>query len=839
MPDIPSCDDNSNHTALRPLQGAALSQARFPLGGIGTGMLSLGGRGNLTDWEILNHPGKGKTLPYSFFAILARSEGEAPVARVLERAFLPPYSAGFGLPTAQVAGLPRMSECTMEATYPEARIHFDSADLPVQVELRAFNPMVPGDARTSGMPVACFEWTVANAASKPAEVTVVFSLLNAIGWDGRTELGGRHNKLFGRNLNLWRSSPNLRGILFCSGKPPLDSPAFGTMAVATPDADVTWRLRWERAGWWDDVQSFWDGFTSSGGLLPNDLLPSPSPDGQTDVGSLGIRMRLEPGETRRARFVLAWHFPNLVNTWNGEKAVAGCRLGNWYALQWRDAWDAARDAAAGFDLHGTQVRTLARAFEDTTMPAAVVDAVSANISILRTPTVLRTADGRMNAFEGCGDLDGCCAMNCTHVWNYAQAAAWLYPELERGVRRTDFEHNTRPSGDMAFRTLLPLIGELWAFKPAADGQMGTVMKAWREFQQCGDMAFLGDIWPGVRRAMEFAWQHWDADADGVMEGEQHNTYDIEFYGPNTMTGSLYLGALRAAEEIALVLGETGFAQRCRGVFEAGSHKTSELLFNGEYFVQKGPDESADGEPRYQYGPGCLADQLLGQWFAHTIGLGYLLPKEQVRKALSSIYRHNFKRSLAGHTSVQRVYALNDEAGLLLCTWPNGGRPKYPFPYADEVWTGIEYQVAAHMLYEGLMDEGLELTAAVRDRHAGWNRNPWDECECGHHYARAMSSYSLVLAMSGCAYDAHRGSLRFAPLADREDFRTFFAAGGAWGVYWQRLRDGAWEAGLDLHAGSLQLRRLGVGVPDGPLQVTMNGNRTMLTVLQGSVQLPGS
>ena len=104
----------------------------------------------------------------------------------------------------------------------------------------------------------------------------------------------------------------------------------------------------------------------------------------------------------------------------------------------------------------------------------------------------------MNAFEGCGDNGGCCPMNCTHVWNYVQTVAYLFPDLERSVRQTDFQHNTRPNGDMAFRTLLPLIGDtLWAFKPAADGQMGTVMKAYREWLQCGDREFLEGLWPGV------------------------------------------------------------------------------------------------------------------------------------------------------------------------------------------------------------------------------------------------------------------------------------------------------------------------------------------------------
>src|SRR5262249_51582256 len=194
----------------------------------------------------------------------------------------------------------------------------------------------------------------------------------------------------------------------------------------------------------------------------------------------------------------------------------------------------------------------------------------------------------------------------------------------------------------------------------------------------------------------------------------------------------------------------------------------------------------ESQPRYQYGPGCLSDQLLGEWFCRVVGLGDVLPPERVHAALSAVVRHNWRRSLADHESCQRTYALNDEAGLLLCTWPRGGRPAYPFPYADEVWTGIEYQVAAHCIYEGLVEEGLAIVRGVRARHDGARRNPWDEFECGHHYARAMASWSLLLALSGYHYSAPEGRLCFAPVAAAVppggEFRCLFTTGGAWGTF---------------------------------------------------------
>ncbi len=831
-------------TSLPVYQGEHLREIAFPLGGIGTGTVSLGGRGQLRDWEIFNRPGKGKDLGYTFFALYAEAEGQPGIARVLERRILPPYSSGFGLPTGRVSGLPRLKEAAFRGEYPFAWIDFEDDALPVTVQLEAFNPFIPMNARDSGLPVAIFHWTLTNTQSVPVRATIAFNLLNSVGYNGRDYLGNRHNAQFGQNLNTWRKEDDLEGLSMTGAKHGPDSAQFGTMALVTEWPETTYKIRWERAGWWDDAQNFWDEFTQGRGELPSTPETDPSPDGQSDVGALGLRVSLEPGQSATLPFVLAWHFPNLTNTWNGEEAVKGRRLGNWYGTQWADAWEVARYAIENKERLEAETRAYHAAMFETTLPAAVVDAAAANVSILRTTTVLRTEDGRMNAFEGCGDNEGCCPMNCTHVWNYVMTVAHLFPELERSVRHTDFQHNTRPNGDMAFRTLLPLVDTLWGFKPAADGQMGTVMKAYREWLQSGDRAFLESVWPGIVKAVEFAWtpNSWDADKDGVMEGEQHNTYDIEFYGPNTMMGTFYLGALRAAEEMANVLGHADKAAEYRAVYESGRRKYSELLWNGEYFKQivQTPQQAdtrgvgdagthpasvqaGETEPRYQYGPGCLADQLLGQWFARCVGLGDLLPPEQVKSALAAIFRHNWKPDLTTHATVQRVYALNDEAGLLLCTWPNGGRPKYPFPYADEVWTGIEYQVAAHCLYEGLIEEGLAIVKGVRDRHDGANRNPWDEFECGHHYARAMASWSLVLALSGCHYDAGRQHLAFAPLVNADDFRSIFSAGTTWGSFAQSRADGRYTATLEPRWGEVTLQTL---------QLPLQGAQDVTVALDG-------
>jgi non-lysosomal glucosylceramidase len=333
--------------------------------------------------------------------------------------------------------------------------------------------------------------------------------------------------------------------------------------------------------------------------------------------------------------------------------------------------------------------------------------------------------------------------------------------------------------------------------------MGCVLKVYREWRLGAGDAWLRTLWPEVRRALEYAWVSWDADGDGVMEGEQHNTYDVEFCGPNTMMGTLYLAALLAAAKMAKYLGEDAVAERYQRLFALGSSLLDKLLWNGEYYIQK-IDETHLRADRNQYGEGCLSDQLLGQWFAEVVDLGKLLPHGHIQAALRSIFRHNFAQNFHYHPNTRRLFALSDEKGLLVCTWPNGKRPTQAFRYSDEVWTGIEYQVAAHLVCEEMVKEGVAIVEAVRDRYDGARRNPWDEVECGHHYARAMSSWSLLSAFSGFSYSAPAQEMRFAPRVNKTHFRCLFSTGTAWGGYSQRVTGGELRAEISVEGGKLEL-----------------------------------
>ena len=395
------------------------------------------------------------------------------------------------------------------------------------------------------------------------------------------------------------------------------------------------------------------------------------------------------------------------------------------------------------------------------------------------------------------------------------------------MRNTDFLYEMRSDDSMAFRSMVPLGIKQWDFRPAADGQMGCILKLYREWQISGDTEFLKQMWPGAKRALEFAWKFWDADKDGVMEGVQHNTYDIEFFGANPMMTTLYLGALKAGEIMARALGDTAAAARYQEVWSRGQ-KNVENLWNGEFYIQKvtpvgeirpmPPYDKEDwkkrvvedGQLKYQFGEGCLSDQMLGQWFADVIGLDIGLPPDRVRAALLSVYRNNFQNDFWQQTTTQRIYAVNDDKGLLLCSWPRGGRPALPFIYSDEVWTGVEYQVAAHLIYRGMMEEGLSIVKAVAGRYDGERRNPWDQLEWGNHYSRAMASYSLLTALSGFQYSAIERSLAFMPRINADNFSCFFSAGSGWGRYTQKVQGSGLEVSLDVLHGKVPLQHLKLG-----------------------------
>ncbi len=802
---------------LTTYRGEALRCVAMPLGGIGTGTISLGGRGDLRDWELVNRPAKGFKPRHTFFALWARPAGGEAVARALEGAILPPYEGEMGARQPN-HGLPRFRRCVFHAAYPLAQVLLADPSVPLRVRLEAFNPLIPADPDRSGIPVAVLRFVLRNDGSRLVRASVCGSLENFIGSDG-TE--GRPL----RNVNDFRSGRRASGVAMRSEEVRPDDPRFGTMAlVVLGRRRVSYRTAWARLTWGDSLLDFWDDFLADGRLEEREAGGADAP-----VASLAVPVAVPPRAERAVTFLLTWHFPNRT-TWTPRKDAPPEIIGNYYATQYADAWDVAERTAAALGRLERETVGFVQAVCRSDFPAVVKEAALYNLTALRSQTSFRTADGRFFGWEGCRDRRGCCHGSCTHVWNYEQATAFLFGSLARSMRQVEFLHATDDRGLMSFRVNLPLERAREQGRAAADGQMGCLMKLYRDWQLSGDDDFLRSLWPAARRALEFAWVPggWDADRDGVMEGCQHNTMDVEYYGPNPQMGGWYLGALRAAEEIARHLGEDAFADECRRLFESGSRWLDANLFNGEYYehhIRPATGPVADGlrsgmgsgegrEPDFQLGAGCLVDQLVGQFVAHVCGLGYLLRRDHVRKTLRSILRYNFRREFYTHFNHLRSFVLNDDSGLLMATYPRGRRPRRPFPYFNEVMTGFEYSTAVHMLYEGQRSAGLRVIEAIRRRYDGARRNPFDEAECGHHYARAMASWAAMLALSGFRYSGVEKEMVFTP--SQGPVRWFWSNGWAWGECLQRPGRRHTTVEIRVLGGRLHFRRLvlsGYGAAD--------------------------
>lgn len=801
----------------RTSAGPQLQMISFPLGGIGAGSLGLGGRGQLRDWEIFNRAHKGNSPQYSFASVWAQTGKADPVTRVLEARILPPYQGPTGLGFANVPGLPRLESCVFTGEFPLANIAFHDPDLPANITLEAFTPFIPLNADDSGLPVAVLRYKAVNPGDSKVTVSIALSIENPVGQQHAK--GVDFTGSYGR-ANDYREGSGLAGLMMRNPFLPAKDPLYGSFALAALGAGtgiLSYLRGWPSARWWEGPLLFWDDFSKDGLLGPEAPMRSA-------VGALCLQREIPPQGAAEFTFLLSWHFPNRTPDrcgWSPPSGHGGDLIGNYYCTRFSDAWKAAEYAALHLSDLEAKTRSFVSAMRETTLPAAVKDAATANLSTLVSPTTFRTADGQFHGFEGCNDEGGCCFGSCTHVYNYEPATASLFPELSRSLREQQFGYLTDADGRMSFREFLPNEIERWGFA-AADGQMGSIMKLYFDWRLSGDTEWLRKLWPNAKRALEFAWiaGGWDANRDGVMEGVQHNTYDVEFIGPNPLCGIWYLGALRAGEEMARVMGDTAAADEYQRIFNQGSQWIDANLFNGEYYIQKigsvGKDAIAKGlqagmgtvdtvNPTFQLGEGCLVDQLVGQYFAQIAGLGLLLDSDKIGAALRSIYKFNYKRNLYDHVSVQRVFALNDESALVICDYPHGKRPETPFPYYGEVMTGFEYSAAILMLYMGMTDEGIELIGNIRKRYDGERRNPWDEAECGHHYARAMASWGAVLALSGFRYHGGQKTLVIEPRINPDEFTCIWSTGAGWGTFSQTVQRRTTKVTLKVNHGELACR----------------------------------
>lgn len=844
--------------------GEKAREVSFPLGGIGTGSIGLSGGGRLIDWEILNRPAKGITNGLSHFAVKAESDGRVIDARLLHGPYLGNRTGdfpadtsrnfGFGARRDSLVGMPHFAANTFEGRFPVAKLEFSDKKFPGAVNLTAFNPFIPLADRDSSIPVAMFEIAFTNPTSKP----ITYSAVGVVGHGLRPPT--KANKV-GRKGKM-------AGVKVMTDEPDTDSPDYSEIVLATDAKQTSRQTHLYRGHWFDALEVYWKDLHRPGPFTDRDYGTADMAGGMgrnRDSSLVAGHITVAPHESATIRFALAWYAPNfrkywVTPVWHFKQASGAIgQWKNWYSTEWRSAeeiagevlnrWEDLRDKTFGFR----------DALYSSTLPHAVLDAAAANLSILKSPTTLRLEDGTFYGWEGCHPAAGSCEGSCTHVWNYQQALPFLYPALERSMRTADYKYNLNPAGGLSFRMSLPLGSNNTTERPCADGQFGNILKLYRDWKLSGDTKWLKSLWPAAKASIEYAWSpenpdRWDPEQTGVLSGRQHHTLDMELFGPNSWLTSFYLGALKAGAEMAGALGEKATAKQYLAIYERGRAWVDQNLFNGEYFVQeidlgnrailnpfiKG--EKAAGvlgdtveqlywsaehkELKYQLGGGCLIDQALGQWHAALYGLGDILDPQKTATSLGSIYRYNFKADLGDIYNPCRVFGLYDEAGTVIATWPDEStKPAVPVPYAQETMHGMEYAFGQMLMAYGMLKEGVEVTAGVRDRYDGAKRNPWNEIECGSNYARSMASWGAVVVLSGFAFDATEGHLGFDPKVQSEGlFRSFWSGGNAHGT----IELGKGRVMLSVAGGELSLKSLGLPL-NGHVVAGAKLNRKKLAV----------
>lgn len=839
--------------------GDQLKYVGMPVGGIGCGQLYLGGDGSLWHWDIFkcnygretNHGQKISAFTLGGHYAHPVAMGELYSKRNgadVQQGFLVRTKAGTR--TLDWQGFPNVK---FRGEYPVGKVTYAEADYPVTIELEAFSPFIPLNAKDSALPATVMSFTVTNTTDSAVEVDLGGWMQNATcPYTIDATLGQRRNQVLQADGRL--SLLGTIEALADATSPEIESKhGYGSMTLTLlHDAN--------EAGLTASASSALSDPDSPAGLFEqakpvNEQQEAAKPLDELLVGGLFVAFELKPGESRQIDFAVTWFFPT-YNEKNAERRSQLKGLKDFAKLQRHyAAWFDSAEEVAGYLTKNKQrllgdTREWNKTWYDSTLPYWLLDRAFISLDCIATQTFHWFDNGRPYGWEG---VD-CCPGTCTHVWHYAQTLGRIFPEIERAFReKVDFKNG------IGFNPKTGLINYRAENnrKEATDGQAGTILRAYREHQMSADNAFLTGIWPNVKKAVEYLIRQ-DKDGSGLLRGKQPHTLDTSWYGPLGWLSGMYLASLAAGEAMAVEMGDESFALQCREIIDRGRENIVSELFDGEYFIHK----PAPNVKALNVNQGCHIDQVLGQAWLQQLGLGRVIPKDETVSALNSLWKYNFAPDAGmyalDHIQIEqafRWYAMPGEAGLLMCTWPKGGATEAipgdklrskenpdvytgPGGYFNECMNGFEYQVAAHMIYEGepeseLVQQGLAITKAVHERYAAEKRNPYNEIECGDHYARSMASYGAFLAACGFEYHGPRGDLGFNPRIMPNNFRAPFTVAEGWGTYSQTVVGDELSAEVSLRYGKLSLRTLSIGqVPEvaaDRVKVLVDGKKVTATL----------
>ncbi|KAA6324142.1 hypothetical protein EZS27_026494 [termite gut metagenome] len=777
----------------------------MPVGGINAGGVYLGGDGRLWLWDIFNDNREGiepKLVKWDQKTTHARYVRSRDGACYLEPAQdIRPLEQGFALrfeyngkTVVKYLKTSDWDEILFEAGYPVGIVRYIDKSLPVEITLHAYSPFIPLDEDDSGLPATILSFSFRNTGNTAMKVSTLGWLENKTGIHSVNTVRGH----FGTTVNR-RNNKVIRGqglVAVDETLIPLDKademkkqPDFGTMCISALH---------------HEAEAFASvDLSNSAGIFDSEAVGERNkPVQESLIGAVKYSLALQSGASASANFVVSWYFPNL-KIYDKIKDT-----GRYYQNRFASALDVVGYIQKHFDRLSSQTLLWAATWQDSTLPYWFLERTLMNINTLATTTCHRFSSGRFWAWEGVGACPG----TCTHVWQYAQAMGRIFPALERDCReRTDLGIALQPDGGIIFRAESES-------RPAIDGQAGSVLRCYREHQMSADNAFLLRNWENIKKATQFIIDK-DRNGDGMEDTPLENTLDAVWDGEIAWIVGLCVAAVKAGQCMAEETGDITFARKCADFVAKGSANMDKYLFNGEYYIHR-PDKEKGRSKLGSYNT-CHIDQVMGQSWAYQIGLGQILDNKKVKSALRSLWKYNYTSDVGPYIETHqggRPYALAGEGGLIINTNPKneskpyGDNETWQLGYFHECQSGYEYEVASHLIAEGMTDEGLILVRSIHDRYHAAKRNPYNEIECSDHYARAMASYGSFITACGYEYHGPKGYMRFAPQWNAQDFKAPFTAAEGWGTFTQKQLDGKVECTLEPKYGQVQLNSFSVEAP---------------------------
>ncbi len=808
-----------------------LKHIGMPVGGIACGQLYLGGDGRLWLWHIFKTEySREKDHGQRFSAMTLGGHYANPdkvftrETRPVDQGTIIKVTSGDDTNTRTLDNN-GFEDITFRGEYPIGKVKYKDKNFPIEVHLDAFSPFIPLNAKESSLPATIMSYSLKNKGSKLVKVEIAKWMENAVcpfiddaAWGNRKnvlEFGNQRISVVGYIENDNKKGP--------SGELISEQHGFGSMALSLLNSKDMGKV----------------ALSIPLNTKPEELFAELNkPDefekekfssfNNTMIGAVGKEIELKPGETKTVDFCISWYFPYL----NQQEKETGQLLAlkdihnlkRHYFNRFNNAGEVAAYLQTNYRYLTETTRNWNKTWYDSSLPYWLLDRSFISIDCLATNTVLWFNNDRFYGWEGVE----CCPGTCQHVWHYTQSMARVFPEIERYLReKIDYGLSFRDDGGMGHRD--ETAGN-YGKTVAHDGHCGTIIRAYREHKMSANNEFLSRNYVNIKKSVQYIISE-DKNRDGLLEGGQHNTLDASWYGPMGWISSLYIGALAAGKAMALEMGDNRFAAECDDLIKKGQENIVNELFNGEYFIHK-PDPNHPNA--INSNDGCHIDQVLGQSLAFQAGVPErIIPEKETISALKSIWKYNFAPDAfiyqEQHQPIKgvRIYATAGEAGTIMCTWPKGGdenavpgmdkrqadSPTWlgPGGYFDECMNGFEYQVASHMINEGMLEEGLAITKSVHERYGAKKRNPYNEIECGDHYSRSMASYGVYNALCGFDHHGPKGILTFNPKVTPENFKAAFITAEGWGSYSQEMEDGKHNCTLELSYGKLILNQLNIHV----------------------------